>query len=84
MTEIADIDQILDRVDLVEMIGRRVQLKKSGKSYTACCPFHGEKTPSFHVHRDKGFYHCFGSVHTCNCSYYKSSRSSYVLFVESK
>ena len=54
------IDQILDRVDLVELIGRRVQLKKSGKSYTACCPFHGEKTPSFHVHRDKGFYHCFG------------------------
>lgn len=54
------IDQILDRVDLVELIGRRVQLKKSGKSFTACCPFHGEKTPSFHVHRDKGFYHCFG------------------------
>jgi DNA primase len=54
------IDQILDRTDLVELIGSRIKLKKSGKSFTACCPFHGEKTPSFHVHRDKGFYHCFG------------------------
>lgn len=54
------IDQILDRTDLVELIGSRIKLKKAGKSFTACCPFHGEKTPSFHVHRDKGFYHCFG------------------------
>lgn len=54
------IDQVLDRTDLVDLINSRVKLKKSGKSYTACCPFHQEKSPSFHVHRDKGFYHCFG------------------------
>lgn len=54
------IDQILDRVDLVELIGSRIKLKKSGKTYTACCPFHQEKSPSFNVDRNKGFYHCFG------------------------
>lgn len=54
------IDQILDRIDLVDLIGARVKLKKSGKTYTACCPFHQEKSPSFHVDRQKGFYHCFG------------------------
>lgn len=54
------IDQILDRTDLVDLIGQRVKLKKSGKSYSGCCPFHQEKTPSFHVYRDKGYYHCFG------------------------
>lgn len=54
------IDQILDRIDLVELINARVKLKKSGKTYTACCPFHQEKTPSFHVDGQKGFYHCFG------------------------
>ncbi|MEY4516506.1 MAG: hypothetical protein RL180_852 [Pseudomonadota bacterium] len=56
----AIVDQILDRTDLVELIGSRVKLKKAGKSYTACCPFHQEKSPSFNVQRDKGFYHCFG------------------------
>ncbi len=54
------IDQVLDRTDIVDLINSRVKLKKSGKSYTACCPFHQEKSPSFHVHRDKGYYHCFG------------------------
>lgn len=54
------IDQILDRIDLVDVVGRHVKLKKSGKTYTACCPFHNEKSPSFHVDRQKGFYHCFG------------------------
>lgn len=54
------IDQILDRLDLVELIGSRIKLKKSGKTYTACCPFHQEKSPSFNVDRNKGFYHCFG------------------------
>ncbi|MCU4351181.1 DNA primase [Acinetobacter ursingii] len=54
------IDQILDRTDLVELIGQRVKLKKTGRSYSGCCPFHQEKTPSFHVYRDKGYYHCFG------------------------
>lgn len=54
------IDQILDRTDLVELIGQRVKLKKSGRTYSGCCPFHQEKSPSFHVYRDKGYYHCFG------------------------
>ena len=48
------------RTDIVELIGSRVQLKKSGREYKACCPFHGEKTPSFWVSPDKQFYHCFG------------------------
>lgn len=56
----AVIDQILARVDLVELIGQRVKLKKSGQSYAGCCPFHQEKTPSFYVMPHKGFYHCFG------------------------
>lgn len=54
------VEQILDRTDLVDLIDSRVKLKKAGKSYTACCPFHAEKSPSFHVNREKGFYHCFG------------------------
>lgn len=58
------IDQILDRIDLVELIGSRIKLIKAGKTYSACCPFHQEKTPSFTVDRNKGFYHCFG----CNAS----------------
>ncbi len=56
----AVIDQILDRTDLVELINSHVPLKKAGKSYTACCPFHQEKSPSFHVTRETGKYHCFG------------------------
>lgn len=54
------IDQILDRVDIVDLIGQRVKLKKTGRTYSGCCPFHQEKTPSFHVYRDKAYYHCFG------------------------
>lgn len=54
------IDQILDRTDIVELINQRVKLKKSGRTYSGCCPFHQEKTPSFHVYRDKAYYHCFG------------------------
>lgn len=42
------------------MVGSRVQLKKTGKNYSACCPFHKEKTPSFTVSPDKQFYYCFG------------------------
>ncbi len=51
---------LIDRADVVEMVGRRVQLKKAGREYKACCPFHDEKTPSFTVSPTKGFYHCFG------------------------
>ncbi|MCK4864800.1 MAG: DNA primase [Gammaproteobacteria bacterium] len=54
------IDDLLNRVDIVEVIDSRVPLKKKGKEYTACCPFHSEKTPSFTVSQGKQFYHCFG------------------------
>ncbi|HNL92647.1 MAG TPA: CHC2 zinc finger domain-containing protein, partial [Pseudomonadales bacterium] len=54
------IDDLLDRADIVEVIDRRVRLKKSGRNYMACCPFHEEKTPSFSVNQEKQFYHCFG------------------------
>jgi len=54
------IDEIVARSDIVEIIGARVALKKSGREYKACCPFHTEKTPSFWVSPDKQFYHCFG------------------------
>ncbi|MGD8690650.1 MAG: DNA primase, partial [Gammaproteobacteria bacterium] len=54
------IDDLLNRVDIVEVIDARVPLKKSGREYAACCPFHNEKTPSFTVSPTKQFYHCFG------------------------
>jgi len=54
------IDDLMNRVDVVEVIDTRVPLKKAGKEYKACCPFHGEKTPSFTVSSVKQFYHCFG------------------------
>ena len=54
------IDDLLARVDIVDVIDPRVTLKKSGANYTACCPFHSEKTPSFSVSQTKQFYHCFG------------------------
>src|SRR5271163_1610064 len=54
------IDEIVARSDIVEVIGLRVPLKKAGREYRACCPFHNEKTPSFWVSPDKQFYHCFG------------------------
>ncbi|AMG30987.1 DNA primase [Grimontia hollisae] len=54
------IDDLLARLDIVELIDARVKLKKQGKNYGACCPFHNEKTPSFSVSQEKQFYHCFG------------------------
>ena len=54
------IDNLLDRADIVEVVDRRVKLKKTGKNYSARCPFHDEKTPSFSVNPDKQFYYCFG------------------------
>lgn len=53
-------DDLLNRIDIVDVIDHRVKLKKSGKNYSACCPFHEEKTPSFTVSQDKQFYYCFG------------------------
>lgn len=54
------IDEVLARTDIVEVLGSRVVLKKAGREWKACCPFHGEKTPSFTVSQTKQFYHCFG------------------------
>ena len=54
------IDDLLARTDIVDLIDSKIGLKKSGKDYQACCPFHNEKTPSFTVSQDKQFYHCFG------------------------
>lgn len=55
-----EIDRIRDSVNIVDVIDGYVKLKKAGGSYSACCPFHGEKTPSFHVKQDKQFFNCFG------------------------
>lgn len=54
------IDELLARVDIVDVVNKRVTLKKSGSNWSACCPFHNEKTPSFTVSQTKQFYHCFG------------------------
>jgi DNA primase len=54
------IDELLARVDIVDVVERRVPLKKAGREWTACCPFHDERTPSFYVSPAKQFYHCFG------------------------
>ena len=54
------IDDLLTRVDIIDVINARVPLKKKGREYIACCPFHNEKTPSFTVSPNKQFYHCFG------------------------
>ncbi len=56
----AFIDQLLDRVDIVDVIDSRLPLRKKGREFAACCPFHDEKTPSFYVSPAKQFYHCFG------------------------
>lgn len=54
------IDELLSRVDIVDVIDARLRLKKAGRDYQALCPFHDEKSPSFTVSQDKQFYHCFG------------------------
>ena len=54
------IDDLKQHADIVVVIQDYVSLKKSGATFKGLCPFHGEKTPSFHVNRDKGFFHCFG------------------------
>ncbi len=54
------IEEVRSRNDIVDVIGSYVNLKRKGNSHSACCPFHHEKTPSFHVSREKQMYHCFG------------------------
>ena len=54
------IDNLLEKTDIVQVIEQRVPLKRQGREFTACCPFHSEKTPSFTVSPQKQFYHCFG------------------------
>lgn len=54
------IDDLLNRTDIVEVVSSRIQLKKTGKNYSACCPVPQGKTPSFTVSPDKQFYYCFG------------------------
>ncbi|MBA2722605.1 MAG: DNA primase, partial [Methylibium sp.] len=54
------IDALLDRVDIVEVVGRHVEIKRAGKDFRGLCPFHAEKSPSFYVIPAKQFYHCFG------------------------
>lgn len=56
----AFIHQLLDRIELVDLIGQKIRLKKTGINYSACCPFHQEKTPSFSVNPQKQFFYCFG------------------------
>ena len=54
------LDELRARVTLSTLVGRTVKLQRAGREFRACCPFHNEKTPSFYVNDEKGFYHCFG------------------------
>ncbi|MEW5984902.1 MAG: DNA primase [Acidobacteriota bacterium] len=56
----AFIEDVRSRTDIVQVVQEHVSLRKSGATYKGLCPFHAEKTPSFHVNREKGFFHCFG------------------------
>ena len=54
------IDRVREQTNIVELVGGQVKLERRGRSYVGLCPFHQEKTPSFHVNDERGFYHCFG------------------------
>lgn len=59
----SDIEKILDRADIVDVVGQFVQLQRAGVRYKACCPFHQEDTPSFMVDQARGLWYCFGACH---------------------
>ena len=54
------LDELRSRITLSTLIGRTVKITRAGREHKACCPFHNEKTPSFTINDEKGFYHCFG------------------------
>src|SRR6185436_13652712 len=54
------LDELRSRISLADLVGRRVRLVRRGREHSGLCPFHNEKTPSFYVVEDKGFFHCFG------------------------
>src|SRR3546814_2737360 len=54
------LDELRSRITLSTLIGRTVKVTRAGREFKACCPFHNEKTPSFTINDEKGFYHCFG------------------------
>ena len=53
-------DELRERLSILDVVGKRIPLTKKGQNYWGCCPFHNEKTPSFSINEEKGFYHCFG------------------------
>ena len=53
-------ERVKQAVDIVDLVGSHIQLRRQGRNYVGLCPFHGEKTPSFNVSREKGTYYCFG------------------------
>src|SRR5579872_1980101 len=55
-----DVQQIKDRLNITDVVGQYVQLRRAGRNFTARCPFHKERTPSFHVSPERGTYMCFG------------------------
>ena len=55
-----DVKRIKDRLDILDVVGDKVRLHRAGRGYTGLCPFHDEKTPSFHVSQERQNYHCFG------------------------
>ncbi len=61
------LDRVRQLTGIVELIGESVKLAKRGRSHTGLCPFHKEKTPSFHVNEERGFYHCFGCGESGDC-----------------
>ncbi len=69
--------QVKDSSDIVDVIGGYISLQKKGRYYWACCPFHGEKTPSFSVDKERQFFYCYGEQHLpgsgqvagCSCQY---------------